>query len=356
MSMASDFTKSTNGWTMQRMTFINVDERGHYVYRFEWTMGARSGSHTLAVSKQGSTWHFTPPNYHAEARQAQDPSPSAALQASSLAASQDPNRLGVLGLNPFGAPLPQGNSIGQGVYDAYARGFEILNRWIEEGRISSEDGIEKQGLLERLMLKEADIGDIERVTNFLPGEVGSFDNGGGAFGDITVGGGGGGGGRGGAIGPVYRAPDRRTIEDQVTGQVANLLGAVDEDFVQEFTNLFMTEDRRNFDSKDKQIDPGTSVVEAIRNTAEYKRIHKLRPDSVDERTWISRRRSLGESGGLAESELEQFGIDQATIGGRVSETAEAGAVKQFVNTNQAPRILQTKFKQAAADMFSGVVK
>ena len=367
MSMKTDWEGANQPFKLTRMVYINNDVFGNPVYRFEyvfndpnWVEGMpprQVRSMTLSATGSRSQWSFAAPNYNSEAPQAQDQSPSSALQ-SSLMAAQQGDRIGVLGLNPFGDPLEKTQtSFTQREYDAYLRGVKILERWFAEGRYSEEHTNEQLQILSGLK----DISSIERLTNIIPPAAGSagLDTTGSGFGDFGVGasGGGGGGGRGGgAIGPVYRAPDRRTIEDQVTGQVTNLLGRANDDFIQEFTNLFMKEDRRNFDSPDKQIDAGTSVIEAIRNTEEYKTIHKLRPDSVDERTWISRRRSLGESGGLAESALEDFGIDQATIGGRVSQTAEAGAVRQFRRTNRAPRLLQNQYKTVVADMFSGVVK
>ncbi len=348
MSVKSDYERQT-GRTLQRMVFINVDARGNYVYRFEWVMsggafGGQGGSQTFAVNKTGSsTWNFIKPNYNEETTQE----------------GQDLNRFlqqegerrrdfnGKFNLTTAGGTSATGQELA-----AIERGVGIFNRWLEEGRYTEA---EAQALINHFATL-SDIGDIEAWTNILPPPAGSagLDN---TLGfDDLFGSGSGRGSGSGAVGPVYRAPDRRTIEDQVTGQVVSLLGSVDDDLVQDFTNLFMKEDRRNFDSPDAQIDAGTSVIEAIRNTAVYKTIHKLRPDSVDERTWISRRRSAGESGGLAEGSLEEFGIDQATIGGRITEAAEAGAVKQFVNTNQAPRLLQNQYKTAVADMFDGIVK
>ena len=73
MSMKSDYERKT-GRKLARMVFINVDERGNYVYRFEWFtdirgVGRQGGSSTFATSKSGSTWSFDKPNYNAEARQ-----------------------------------------------------------------------------------------------------------------------------------------------------------------------------------------------------------------------------------------------------------------------------------------------
>src|SRR5690554_7485986 len=71
----------------------------------------------------------------------------------------------------------------------------------------------------------------------------------------------------------------------------------DEGYIQQFTDLYMKDHRRNFDTPDREIDPAQSVIEAFRRTKEYQTIHRLRPDSEDERSWVrSEERRVGEGG------------------------------------------------------------
>ena len=165
---------------------------------------------------------------------------------------------------------------------------------------------------------------------------------------------GGGGGGGGFAGPEYREPDRRVVEDFVKGSLVSLVGNIPSQYVNAFTDLFMKDHRRNFDSLDKEIDPQQSVIAAIRRTAEYKTIHNLRPQGVDERDWVSDRKSQAVQGGLNTGEIEDFAITQATVAGDIGDVAEAAAFAQLQNTGQAPAFLQTTFRNAAQGIFQGV--
>lgn len=172
------------------------------------------------------------------------------------------------------------------------------------------------------------------------------------FGDL--GGFGGGGGGGGFAGPVYRAPDRRVVEDFVKGRLVSLVGQVDEKYVESFTDLYMRDHKRNWDSQSQEIDPAQSVTEAIRKTGEYQTIHKNRPKGEDENSWIAARRAEAERAGLAVSELDQFAITQATVAGDLSDQAAAAANAQFQGTGRAPAFLDQKFRNVATAMFMKV--
>lgn len=173
------------------------------------------------------------------------------------------------------------------------------------------------------------------------------------MGDFDMGGGGGGGG--GFAGPVYEAPDRRVVEDYVRGVLVGLVGNIpDEGYVQEFTDVYMKDHRKDFDTPDRVIDPSQSVVEAVRRTNEYQTIHKLRPESEDERSWVATRRGAAEQGGLNTDLQEDFAINQATIGGDVQDVRRAAAVTQLQSTGQAPSILDNQFREIANSMFQAV--
>lgn len=167
--------------------------------------------------------------------------------------------------------------------------------------------------------------------------------------------GGGGGGGGGSIGPTYREPDARAVEDYVKGVLVSLTGTVDESLLSDGVAVFMRDHRRNFDSPGRDIDPQASVLEFIRNTNTYQEIHALRPESEDERTWISQRRAAGARGGLQQGLQEDFAITQATIGGDLPDVQDAGAVAQ-VQASGSTRgtTLETKIKNTAISLFNGV--
>lgn len=165
----------------------------------------------------------------------------------------------------------------------------------------------------------------------------------------------GGGGGGGFAGPVYVAPDRRVVMDFVKGTLVSLVGTVPEEHVERLTDLYMTEHRRNFDTLDKEIDPAQSVLEEVRKTPEYKSIHKLRPESEDERNWIAQRRAAAEQGGLDVEQQEDFAIEQATVGGDADDVVEAAAKEQLTTSGTAHGTpLEMRFRELASSIFAQV--
>ena len=175
------------------------------------------------------------------------------------------------------------------------------------------------------------------------------------FASIGSGGGGGGGGGGGFLEPEYVAPDRRVIEDLVKGMMVSLVGTVTGD-LDRITDIYMDVNKGNFDDPTKFLDPSQSVVEAIRGTRDYEVIHQNRPESQDERTWISNRRFAAEQGGLTVSLLEDFAITQATTAGDIADVREAAGFRQLATSGQAPDIIQQKIESAAQSLFAGVVR
>jgi len=166
---------------------------------------------------------------------------------------------------------------------------------------------------------------------------------------------GGGGGGGGFAGPEYVAPDRRVVEDFVKGSLVSLVGNIPgDDMVQRFTDVYMNEHRKNFDTPNRTIDPAQSVTEAIRGTAQYKTIHQNRPDSEDERSWISQRSAAAAQGGLTVGAQENFAITQATVAGDVEDVRTAAGFAQLQRSGKAPTLLDNQFRQVAQGIFGGV--
>jgi hypothetical protein len=161
-------------------------------------------------------------------------------------------------------------------------------------------------------------------------------------------------GGGGPTPPVYVKPDERVIQDFVKGTLVSLVGNIPETMVGRLLDIYMRDHRANFDNPEAQIDPAQSVLEAVRNSALYQQIHKLRPDSVDERTWISDRRAAAQQGGLNVGAQEDFAILQATLGGDLPDVVEAAGVSQLQTSGRAPSLLDAKLRSAAATLFSGV--
>ena len=164
------------------------------------------------------------------------------------------------------------------------------------------------------------------------------------------------GGGGGFAGPVYRAPDRRVVEDMVKGMMVSLIGQVNDGRVKSLTDIYMRDHRRNFDSMNAEIDPAQSVLENIRAGEDYRVAHAMRPESEDERTWISNRAMLAKRGGLNQEDVEGFAVTQATVGADEGDIIDAAASAQFAQTGSvAGTSLEERMKGAAMNMFRNVV-
>ncbi len=343
LSMGAQFKKQFNITTPVTLFFVNKDFTGNSVYRFTWNVPASrrslgqpiTASKTYAVSKSGSNWSFSSPNYNVEAS---NPVPDPEDVFSPKFVSDVAIREGFQTIDTFSSPLR----------DAKDRAFNIVQRWVNEGSITPEEG---QVLINNIFAM-SDLRDVENAVANIPGQ-GPLDDLFVPFPDVDGGGGFRVGG-GGFAGPVYRAPDRRNTEDFVKGMLVSLIGSGFTIYLEEFTDLFMKEDRRNFDSEREAIDPSTSVLEAIRQTEEYKTIHKLRPEGTDERTWISDRIRAAEFGGLTGSLQEDFAITQATVGGDLEDVQVAASVAQLQTSGRATGTIERRMRSVAEGMFAAV--
>jgi hypothetical protein len=167
---------------------------------------------------------------------------------------------------------------------------------------------------------------------------------------------GGGGGGGGFAGPEYVAPDRRVVEDMVSGMLTSLIGEVEPGILKSMTDLYMKDHRRNFDSPNQEIDPSMSVLEGIRQTRHYQTAHALRPDTEDERSWIGNRIALAKRGGLNTGLTQAFGVTQATAGVDEAEIEDAAAAHQTQASGSVRGTsLEDRMREATQNMFRNVV-
>ena len=135
------------------------------------------------------------------------------------------------------------------------------------------------------------------------------------FGDQP--GGGGGGGGGGASGPTYIGPMRSVVEDTVKSMLTSLTGSENESLVQSLSDVYEKAHKAQWDvrrSGGTDIDPNQTVLDAIRGQEDYKRIHKLRPESQSETKWIADR----------VSRLTQLGVSAQDADDRAVWLAQTG--------------------------------
>lgn len=118
-------------------------------------------------------------------------------------------------------------------------------------------------------------------------------------------------GGGGGGGPKYIAPDRRVIEELVGDKQIVLTGKRRPE-LNKIVDAFMRDHKRQFEGV--SVDPKQTIMEDIRATAEYKRIHTLRGEATDENTWVNQRQDRLEQLGLGSKAAEARGIGLATTG------------------------------------------
>lgn len=163
----------------------------------------------------------------------------------------------------------------------------------------------------------------------------------------------GGGGSGSRTVRTYVPPDRREVEDAVRGMLATLVGRADKGPLKEYTDLYMREDRAAFDKNDGRS-PKASVLERIRAREDYKRIHRLRPDTVDEQDWVTTAMSAAINTGMTATRGAEFGVRMATAGATPQDVTEAALTQEFARTNVARPEFFNRFQETARAMFGGV--
>jgi hypothetical protein len=167
---------------------------------------------------------------------------------------------------------------------------------------------------------------------------------------------GGGGGRGrsggGAVGPVYVKPDERLVKEAVRSTLAALSGKIDPQFLDDLTAVYMSESKRGFDLREsEQIDPMETVKAKIRGTSEYKSIHQLRPDSVDEMDWVTSRQGALKRAGVTDKVAQDLGIAQATAGASDKDAAFAGNIATF---SQSGKLLDELKQRISVSTYSAM--
>lgn len=158
---------------------------------------------------------------------------------------------------------------------------------------------------------------------------------------------------GGSAAPVYTPPDRRLVEDMVRGQLSRLVGKADDARIQKLTDLYMSEHKRSWNDRSLGLDPAASVTETIRSSSDYKRIHALRPDFVDENEWVPLYQSGGVSAGMSAQQAERFAIQQATVGTKATSIKSVAGAQEMRRGQQTPEYAR-RFAAVATGMMRRV--
>lgn len=160
------------------------------------------------------------------------------------------------------------------------------------------------------------------------------------------------GGGGYGYGPVYTPPDEALVADGIKGMLIQLLGHADETRLGELVGLYMREHRRAFGGA--AVDPAQAVKDAIRGQDAYKRIHKLRPEQVDETEWISSQAGQLLAAGVRNEAVDERAVLQAQVGTPLAQARQSANIAELQATKRALPEFFNRFSQAATASFRRV--
>lgn len=163
--------------------------------------------------------------------------------------------------------------------------------------------------------------------------------------------GGRGGGRGG-LAPVYESPNRQALEQTIKSYLVAVTGTNRPELLRQAVDAYLANDRKEFDRQvagtgGEQIDPMQAVYGVIRGSNEYKVIHELRPDSVDELDWVTSRQGKLRQIGLSANQSERLGIMQAQVGSNDDAIVDAAEMQFNTDTGRLLRSQRESLKQSA---------
>jgi hypothetical protein len=158
---------------------------------------------------------------------------------------------------------------------------------------------------------------------------------------------------GGGGGPKYQAPDRNLVRDSAQAMMVSMVGQSDDPRIHALTELYLRDHRRQFDGA--SVEPAQSVKDYIRSFEDYKRIHDLRPESIDEMEWVPTQAAQLAAGGMRVGEIDQRAITQAQVGTTPANARQAAFIHELSGTGRAnmPAFFQ-QFSQAASASFRRV--
>ena len=198
----------------------------------------------------------------------------------------------------------------------------------------------------QMFLSELQAADVD--FNFDPSDQGQTGN------LLFPSGSGGGYGGGGFSTRTYIPPDRREVVDTVRGMLGGLVGRADKARVESLADDFMAEHKHAWEKPELGISPWATIREKVRNSEDFKRIHKLRPDSVNEEEWVTLHQKTAVAAGmLVDKNFEQFAINQAQIGSTAEDSAGAAGVSEFSRGRKTDQFKQ-RLASSSRAMFAGL--
>lgn len=158
-------------------------------------------------------------------------------------------------------------------------------------------------------------------------------------------------GGGGGFQRIYEAPDRREVTENVKNYLAQVLGdSSNKKLVDQLVDLYMTDHRRSFDNPEAGIRPWFSVKERVRARDDYKNIHKLRPDTVDELDWVTQYQYYIDQAGIPAGLRDMTAVDFATVGASQQAASRASFRIQEQRTGRAQPVFLNNIRNAVSSL------
>jgi len=162
--------------------------------------------------------------------------------------------------------------------------------------------------------------------------------------------GGGRGRSGGAapIGPTYIAQDASSLREQVRNYVIASTGTGNIALIDAGIEAYSVADKERFTQRETTtIDPWQTMKEKIRSSTAYKAVHQLRPDSVDEMDWVTKRQTKLRQLGISDVRAEEAGIEAAIAGASNEALEDQANIIQLEGTGRLLEAQRQSLKQSA---------
>jgi len=130
----------------------------------------------------------------------------------------------------------------------------------------------------------------------------------------------------------YVAPDRDWVRDYVRNKLVSLVGSSSDGRVEILTDIYLNADLAA--SQGQSIDPEQAITNAIRAYPEYRRIHALRPEFINEADWLGYQFQQLLSSGMRTGAVQRRAITQAIAGGNPYNAAEDVQTFELMETGQ----------------------
>lgn len=154
-------------------------------------------------------------------------------------------------------------------------------------------------------------------------------------------------GGGGRAAPVFVGSVRADIEEQMRMYLISMVGQADDGRIKQLADLVQNIERHNFDNPAEPRSIDSEVRTVVRNYDDYKRIHELRPDNVDEAQWISSQAGALLRAGLDPQFVDQRAIQAAQVGASQDDVASFANVATVQQTGRALPGFVNNFRAAA---------